>query len=64
MLVSNPLVRIFETNHLTDINFKDWHRNLRIVLTSEKIEYVLNQDAPALPTRPTAEQRAALEVDG
>ena len=42
-------------------NYKDWLKNLRIILTSEKIGYVLDQDLSALPVRPTTEQRAALD---
>ena len=61
MSTSNQLAYILETNHLTSINFKDWLRNLRIVLTSEKIEYVLDQDISALLAYPTTEQRAALD---
>ena len=61
MSVSNPLARIIETNRLIDINYKDWLKNLRIVLISEKIGYVFDQDAPVLPAHPTAEQRAALD---
>ena len=55
MSASNPLVRIFETNRLTDTNYKDWLKNLKIVLTFEKIGYVLNQDTPALPTHSIVE---------
>ena len=61
MSVSNPLARILKTNRLISTNYKDWLKNLRIVLTSKNIEYVLNQDAPALPAHPTTEQRTALD---
>ena len=60
MSTSNSLAHIFKTNRLTGINFKDWLKNLRIVLISEKIGYVLDQNTSALPVRPTAEQRATL----
>ena len=43
MSSSNPLAHILETNKLTEINYKDWLRNFRIVLSSEKLTYVLNQ---------------------
>ena len=36
-------------NRLNGSNFTDWHRNLRIVLKSEKKLYVLDQPVPALP---------------
>ena len=43
------------------INYKDWLRNLRIVLTSEKLDHVLDQKPIVLPNHPTAEQRTAFE---
>ena len=61
MSTSNLLTHIFETNQLIGSNYKDWLKNLRIILTSEKIGYVLDQDAPTLPACPTVEQRAALD---
>ena len=60
MLASNPLACTLETNHLTGINFKDWLKNLKIVLTSEKIDNILDQDTPTLSTHPTTEKRATL----
>ncbi|XP_027127803.2 uncharacterized protein [Coffea arabica] len=38
---------------LNDTNFLDWHRNVLIVLTHEKIEYVLDGPMPQEP-EPTA----------
>ena len=61
MLSSNPLARILDTNRLTGTNYKDWLQNLRIVLSFEKLNHVLNQDAPVLPAHPSPDQRAALE---
>ena len=61
MLTSNPLACILESNCLTCINFKDRLKILRIVLTSKKIGYVLDQDAPALLVCPMTEQRVALD---
>ena len=57
MSASNPLTRILETNRLTGTNYKDWLRNLKIVLNCEKIGYVLENDIPRLPARPTDDQR-------
>ena len=37
---------ILDANKLTETNFMDWLRNLRIILKAEKIAYVL--DAPLL----------------
>ena len=61
MSASNPLARIFESNHLIGTNYKDWLRNLRIVLTSEKLGHVLDQEPIVLPNHPTIEQSAAFE---
>ena len=61
MLASNHLARIFETNHLTGTNYKDWLKNLRIVLTSKKLSHVLDQDPVVLQNHPITEQRAAFE---
>ena len=61
MSASNPLTKILDTHRLTGPNFKDWLRNYRIILGSEKLTHVLDQDPPAMPARPTAEQRASLE---
>ena len=61
MSASNPVARILETNRLTDNDYKDWLRNLKILLTSEKLSHVLDQDLVVLPNHPTAEQRAAFE---
>ena len=61
MSASNSLARIFEINHLTGNNFKDWLKNFRIVLTSKKLSHVLNQDPVVLPNHHIAKQRAAFE---
>ena len=61
MSASNPLARIIETNCLTDTNYKDWLRNLRIVLTFKKLGHVLDQKPIMLPNHPTAEQKVAFE---
>ena len=37
---------LIESNKLTGPNFLDWLRNLRIVLKSEKISYVLDEALP------------------
>ena len=61
MSASNLLTKILDTHRLTGPNFKDWLRNYRIILDSEKLTHVLDQDPPAMPARPTAEQRASME---
>ena len=61
MSASNSLVRILETNRLIRLNFKDWLWNLKIILSFEKIGYVLDQDLIPLPIHPTTDQRVSHE---
>ena len=61
MSASNSLTKILDTHRLTGPNFKDWWRNYRIILDSEKLTHVLDQDPLAIPARPTAERRASLK---
>ncbi|XP_073139007.1 uncharacterized protein [Henckelia pumila] len=42
----NPLSAILDTNKLTGPNYSDWLRNLKIVLASEKLTYVLTKAPP------------------
>ena len=42
----NPLLKILDTHRLTGPNFQVWYRNLRIVLDSERIGYVLKGPVP------------------
>jgi hypothetical protein len=44
----NPLAKILDDNRLTELNYVDWKRNLIIVLTADKIVYVLNIEPPEL----------------
>ena len=46
MRPSNPLSIILDNNRLTGPNFIDWLRNLKVVLASEKILYVIEQSLP------------------
>ena len=42
--MSNPLARILDSHRLTESNYKDWLRNYKIILGSEKLTHVLDQD--------------------
>ena len=42
MTFSLSLRDILDTNKLIDPNYVDWLRNLRIVLTQEKVSYILD----------------------
>uniref|UniRef100_A0A2N9G4H2 Retrotransposon Copia-like N-terminal domain-containing protein n=1 Tax=Fagus sylvatica TaxID=28930 RepID=A0A2N9G4H2_FAGSY len=58
----NPLVKILDDNRLTGPNDVDWKRNLIIVLTTDKIVYVLNAKPPELAlTDATNEWRNAFD---
>ena len=46
MRSSNPLSIILENHRLTGPNFIDWLRNLKVILASERILYVLEQSPP------------------
>ncbi|XP_073031295.1 uncharacterized protein [Primulina eburnea] len=46
MSTRNPLSIILDQNKLTGPNYHDWFRNLKIVLNSEKIAYVLDKKPP------------------
>ena len=49
MSFNNPLHSILDANKLTSPNYEDWLRNLRIVLMSEKIAYVFEDNIPLEP---------------
>ena len=58
----NPLAKILDDNRLTGPNYVDWKRNLILVLTADKIVYVLNAEPPELAlTDATEEQRNAFD---
>ncbi|XP_061341989.1 uncharacterized protein LOC133288281 [Gastrolobium bilobum] len=40
---------ILDANKLTGLNFTDWYRNVKIILRSEKIAYVLDSPVPVAP---------------
>ena len=46
MRSSNPLSIILENHRLTEPNFINWLRNLKVILASERILYVLKQSPP------------------
>ena len=61
MRPTNPLSIILDNNRLTGPNFIDWHRNLKVVLASEKILYVIEQSLPlTLPENSSPEEYEVL----
>ena len=62
MRPSNPLSIILDNNRLTGPNFIDWLRNLKVVLASEKILYVIEQSLPrSLPENSSQEEHDTLD---
>ncbi|GAV62618.1 hypothetical protein CFOL_v3_06141 [Cephalotus follicularis] len=47
--MTNPLAVILEKNHLAGPNYINWLWNVKIVLNSEDIDYVLAAPTPSLP---------------
>ena len=61
MRPSNPLSIILDNNRLKSPNFIDWLRNLKVVLASEKILYVIEQSLPlTLPENSSPEEYEVL----
>ena len=58
MSLSNPLRDILDVNRLTGPNYMNWLCNLRIVLTVEKIAYVLDTVMP-MPQEGASEDEIA-----
>ena len=55
MSSTNPLRGIMDVNRLTGSNFTDWLRNLKILLKSKRIAYVVEGDGPVEPTSDASE---------
>ena len=49
MSSTNPLRDIIDVNRLTSPNFTDWLKNLKILLKSERIVYILVGAGPVEP---------------
>ena len=56
MSSSNPIRGIMDGNRLTGPNFSDWLRNLKILLRSKCIDYVLERKGPDEPPANTLEE--------
>ena len=62
MRPSNPLSIILNQHRLTGPNIIDWLRNLKVILASEKILYVLNHCPPSsLPENASQEEHDTLD---
>jgi hypothetical protein len=61
-MTSNALSLILTKSQLVGENFINWKRNLIIVLTAEKLKYVLTEPCSPKPTRQsTPEQKESYE---
>ena len=61
MRPSNPLSIIFDNNRLTGPNFINWLRNLKVILASEKILYMIEQGLPrSLPENASQKEHEVL----
>ena len=59
-MASNLSLRgILDANKLTDPNYVDWLRNLRIILTQEKLSYILDSLDPELIGEDASEEEKA-----
>ena len=56
---SLSLRSILDANKLTGPNYTDWLRKLRIVLTAEKLSYILNSPIPASVAATASEEEIA-----
>ena len=57
-MASNLSLRgILDANKLTGPNYVDWLRNLRIVLTQEKLSYILDSPDPEVIGEDTSEEK-------
>ena len=60
MASSLSLKGILDANKLTRPNYVDWLKNLRIVLTQEKISYILDTPAPNTIEEDASEEEKAI----
>ena len=63
MASSLSLGGILDTNKLIKSNYIDWLRNLKIILTQEKVSYILDTPTPdSLGEDPSEEERAIYKM--
>ncbi|KZV37575.1 hypothetical protein F511_17920 [Dorcoceras hygrometricum] len=60
--IKNQLAAILDSNKFTGLNYQDWLRNLKIVLASEKLLYMLEKTPPKeAPADASPEELAKLD---
>ncbi|KAM2279554.1 hypothetical protein ACFX1S_040381 [Malus domestica] len=62
-MVGSTLSKILDKHCLEGHNFPSWYCNVKIILTLEKIVYVLNKAPPHIPLGPdaTKDERATYD---
>ncbi|KAM1523009.1 hypothetical protein ACFX10_013070 [Malus domestica] len=62
-MVGSTLVKILDKHYLEGHNFPSWYRNVKILLTLEKIVYVLDKAPPRIPLGPEATEDERAKYD-
>ena len=57
MALNLSLQGILDANKLTSLNYVNWLRNLRIILTQEKLSYIFDSLDPVLIREDTSEEK-------
>ncbi|KAM1945125.1 hypothetical protein ACFX13_000145 [Malus domestica] len=62
-MVGSTLAKILDKHCLEGHNFPSWYRNVKILLTLEKIVYVLDKAPPHIPLGPEATEDERAKYD-
>ncbi|KAM1067953.1 hypothetical protein ACFX2B_022944 [Malus domestica] len=62
-MVGSTLAKILDKHCLEGHNFPSWYRNVKILLTLEKIVYVLDKAPPHIPLGPGATEDERAKFD-
>ncbi|KAM1510246.1 hypothetical protein ACFX10_019322 [Malus domestica] len=62
-MVGSTLAKILDKHCLEGHNFPSWYRNVKILLTLEKIVYVLDKPPPYIPLSPEATEDERAKYD-
>ncbi|KAM1543647.1 hypothetical protein ACFX1Z_013284 [Malus domestica] len=62
-MVGSTLAKILDKHCLEGHNFPSWYRNVKILLTLEKIVYVLDKAPPHIPLGPEATEDECAKYD-
>ena len=62
-MVGSTLAKILDKHCLEGHNFPSWYRNVKTLLTLEKIVYVLDKAPPHIPLGPEATEDECAKYD-